>query len=91
MSEYSVNRIRLAGPIVDDKLGFYLPMAFWWDEEGQYENSISGSPLGGGDGWGGALTLNFRPHMNLLASKRVLEYTDDEAWNDQPRARFCSR
>jgi len=74
----------VGGPIVEDKLGI-LASGFYWDEEGQYENSLSGEPLGGGEGFGGALTVNFDPAENIGIKARF-EYTDEE-WNDLPRAR----
>ncbi len=81
--EYSVNG-SVGGPIVDGKLGL-MASGFWWDEKGQYENSISGDPLGGGEGFGGALTINFDP-TDAIKIKTRLEYSDEE-WNDLPRAR----
>ncbi|MEC9375942.1 MAG: TonB-dependent receptor [Pseudomonadota bacterium] len=75
------------GAPINDKLG-WLANGYWFDDEGQYKNSISGSPLGGGEGFGGSLTLNWNP-IDTLDLKARFEYIDEE-YDDLPRARYIS-
>jgi outer membrane receptor protein involved in Fe transport len=49
----------------------------WWDEDGRYENAISGNDVGGTDGFGGSLTTVFTPTDALKIKARV-EYTDED-------------
>lgn len=56
----------------------------WWDEDGRYDNSVSGDEVGGTDGWGGAFTTVFTP-TDAIKIKARLEYTDEDV---QPRATF---
>ena len=44
----------IGGPILDEKLGLMLTGG-WWDENGFYDNSITGTDLGGEQGYGFAL------------------------------------
>ena len=83
--EYSVNG-SVGGPVTDN-LGV-LVNSFYWDEEGQYSNSISGSDVGGGNGWGGSVTVNFDP-TEAISLKGRLEYTDEE-FNPRPQARLLA-
>jgi iron complex outermembrane receptor protein len=71
---YSLNGS--VGAPINDKLG-WLASAYWFDEEGQYHNAISGSPLGGGEGAGASLTLNWAP-TDKLDFKARFEYIDEE-------------
>ncbi len=73
------------GAPINDQLGFIFN-GYWFDSEGQYNNAITKTPLGGGDGYGGALTLNWDPLDNLDVKTRI-EYTD-ENYDDLPRARY---
>jgi outer membrane receptor protein involved in Fe transport len=73
------------GAPITDNFGFLLN-GYIFDNEGQYNNAISGSSLGGGKGQGAALTLNFDPLDNLSLKARV-EYTDEE-YDDLPRVRY---
>lgn len=82
-SENSING-SIGAPITDN-FGFILN-GYAFDNDGQYTNSISGSSLGGGEGAGAALTLNFDPRDNLSFKARI-EYTDEE-YDDLPRARY---
>ena len=61
---------------------------YWFEDDGQYENSISGSSLGGGEGAGAALTLNWNP-TDTLSMKTRIEFTDEE-YDDLPRARYIN-
>ena len=81
--EYNVNGF-VGGPVTDN-LGV-LVSGFYWDEEGQYSNSISGDDIGGGDGWGGSATVNWDP-TEAFSLKGRLEYTDEE-YDLRPQARF---
>ena len=81
---YSVNG-SVGGP-VSDNFGL-LVSAFYWDDQGQYSNIISGSDVGGGDGFGGAVTANWEVN-DTLDFKARLEYTDEE-FNPRPRARLA--
>jgi len=83
--DYSVNGS--VGAPISDNLG-WLFNGYWFDSEGQYNNSISNAPLGGGDGFGGALTLNWAP-MESLDVKTRLEYTDEQ-YDDLARGRYES-
>ncbi|MGI9307793.1 MAG: TonB-dependent receptor plug domain-containing protein, partial [Gammaproteobacteria bacterium] len=51
--------------------------AYAWDNEGYYNNSVTGAPLGGGEGAGGSVTFKFEPTDDLSFKWRT-EYTDDE-------------
>ena len=82
--EYNVNGF-VGGPVTD-KLGA-LVSGFYWDEEGQYSNSISGDDLGGGDGWGGSATVNWDP-TEAFSLKGRLEYSDEE-YDQRAQARFA--
>ncbi len=71
----------VSAPIFGDALGFRLNGA-WWDDEGSYRNQITGERIGGGEGYGVALTLNSEIGDNLSLKFRA-EYTDDDS---QPSA-----
>jgi iron complex outermembrane receptor protein len=83
--DYSINGS--VGAPITDTLG-WLANGYWFDEEGQYHNAISGSPLGGGDGFGGSLTFNWAP-TSTLDFKARFEYIDEE-YDDLARARNIS-
>ncbi len=65
----------VSGPI-NDVLGFRLN-GVSWNDDGFYENSITLGDVGGGQGQGAAVTLQFRPNERLSAKFRT-EYADDE-------------
>ncbi len=67
----------ISGPIFGDALGYRLN-GTWWDDEGYYINEITGQKIGGGSGYGLALTLNSDIGDNLTLKFRA-EYTDDES------------
>jgi outer membrane receptor protein involved in Fe transport len=69
-------RASLSGPLIGESLGFRLNAA-WWDEEGFYENTLTGDDIGGSEGYGIALTLQSEIGNNLSIRFRG-EYTDDE-------------
>ncbi len=78
--EYEVSG-SASGPVIEDVFGLRFS-GYYWDERGQYTNIVTGEELGGGMGYGGALTAN----LNLTDSfslKARLEYSDDEY---EPRA-----
>ena len=81
--EYNLNAY-VGGPVTDN-LGL-LVSGFYWDEEGQYTNSISGDDIGGGDGWGGSATINWDP-AEVFSLKGRLEYSDED-YDQRPQARF---
>ena len=49
----------------------------YWEEDGFYENVVSGEDFGGGDGYGVALTSLYEP-TDALRFKLRLSWTDDE-------------
>jgi iron complex outermembrane receptor protein len=65
----------LGGPVWGDILGLRLNGVYWTDD-GHYQNSVSGTDVGGGDGWGTSLTSVFTPTDQLSFKARV-EYSDD--------------
>jgi outer membrane receptor protein involved in Fe transport len=65
----------VSGPVFGDLLGVRLN-ATWWDDEGSYDNSLTGSDIGGGDGVGFALTTKSE-FDNGLSLKFRAEYVDD--------------
>jgi outer membrane receptor protein involved in Fe transport len=54
-----------------------LANGYLWDEEGYYNNSVTGGALGGGEGVGASVTFKFEPTDDLSFKWRT-EYTDDE-------------
>ena len=68
-------------PIVDDSLSLRVN-GVHWDADGFYENRVTGSDIGGGEGDGIAATLLYLP-SDELSIKTRLSYTDDEY---EPRA-----
>ena len=64
----------LSGP-VSDTLGLRFNGAYW-NEDGIYRNVTTGNKVGGGDGWGAALTGKWAPRDDFSVKAR-LEYTDD--------------
>lgn len=71
----------LSGPIFGDALGYRLN-ATAWEQEGFYDNSITGAAVGGNEGYGLALTLQSAIGENWSFKFRTA-YTDDES---QPSA-----
>ena len=59
-----------------DVLGLRLDVVSW-EEDGHYENVVSGAGFGGGEGLGAALTALWTPAETFRAKARV-SYTDDE-------------
>jgi iron complex outermembrane receptor protein len=49
----------------------------WWDENGRYQNSISGNDVGGTDGFGGSFTTVLTP-ADAIKIKARLEYSDEK-------------
>ena len=75
----------LSGPLIGDNLGFRLNAALW-DNEGFFENGLTGDEIGGEEGFGLALALKSQIGENLSLRFRA-EYNDDEG-NRRPRP-FC--
>ena len=65
----------IAGPVIPDVLGLRLDVVTW-EEDGHYQNVVSGADFGGGDGLGGALTALWTPTDTFRAKARF-SYTDD--------------
>jgi outer membrane receptor protein involved in Fe transport len=91
--EYSLSGS--AGAPINDTMG-WLANAYWFDEEGQYNNAVSvdangnrtKDPLGGGSGFGASLTFNWTPTDEVNVKARI-EYVDEE-YDDLPRARYLN-
>jgi len=66
----------IGGPVVEDKLGLRLN-ALYWNEDGTYNNSVSGDSVGGGEGWAISATSVFTPTDELKFKLRA-SYSDDE-------------
>ncbi len=73
----------IGGPVkgLEDVLGLRASVV-WWDEQGRYQNSISGNDVGGSEGFGGALTGVWTPTDAFKLKTRV-EYSDEQY---EPRA-----
>ena len=66
----------ISSPFLDGRAGLRLN-GVWWTADGFYENSVSGADVGGGDGYGLALTGNWDA-TDALDFKLRLSYSDDE-------------
>jgi outer membrane receptor protein involved in Fe transport len=66
------------GPVpgLEDTLGIRATGA-WWTDDGSYTNSLSGTQLGGEEGWGAAVTAVFTPN-DVIKFKGRVEYTDND-------------
>ena len=73
-SRYEVNG-GLSGPAIADVLGLRLN-ATWWDQQGFYQELLTGSDIGGGDGWGLAGTAKLNAGERWSFKARV-EYSSD--------------
>jgi outer membrane receptor protein involved in Fe transport len=78
MGDYGKSEVSfsVSGPLIQDTLGFRLN-GVSWNEDGFYNNSITEGSVGGGEGQGAALTLQFTPNEVFKAKFRT-EYSDDE-------------
>ncbi|MDP6674240.1 MAG: TonB-dependent receptor [Gammaproteobacteria bacterium] len=68
----------VGGPVpgLEEVLGLRLNGVYWSDD-GYYSNSVSGNGVGGGDGFGMALTGVYTPTDTIKIKTRV-EYSDDK-------------
>ncbi len=77
----------VGGPVagLEDVLGIRVSGAYW-TEDGFYTNTVSGSNLGGEEGWGTALTALFTPADNVELKWRT-EYSDSK-YDQRPGIRL---
>jgi len=68
-------KLGFSGPL-GEKLGFRVS-GHKWNEDGFYNNAITGRGVGGGEGQGGSLSLKWEPTESLDFKLRY-EYADDE-------------
>ncbi|MBN8280592.1 MAG: TonB-dependent receptor [Gammaproteobacteria bacterium] len=66
----------LSGPVFGDKLGLRFNAA-WWDEQGFYDNTITGNSLADDEGFGLALTAKSQVTDNVTLKFRA-EYQDQQ-------------
>ncbi|MEZ5566310.1 MAG: TonB-dependent receptor [Gammaproteobacteria bacterium] len=66
----------IGGPVIPGLLGVRIS-GVQWSEDGYYTNSMSGEDVGGGDGYGGAVTAVLTPTASLKFKARV-EYSDED-------------
>lgn len=72
-------RLSLSGPMTETfGVGF---VGDYWEKEGFHRDQAFGQRVGGGEGWGGALSALWKPKDNLSLRVRY-EHVDDE--HDQP-------
>ena len=71
---YSVDG-SVSGP-VNDALGVRVN-ALYWEEEGFYEDALTGGPLGGGEGYGISASAKWEASDQVTVKGRV-SYSDDE-------------
>lgn len=71
--EYTAN---LSGPLFSDKLGYTIT-ALKYEQDGFYDNTITGNELGASEGAGVAASLKFEPTDNLDFKLRY-EYSHDK-------------
>ncbi|MDP6675486.1 MAG: TonB-dependent receptor, partial [Gammaproteobacteria bacterium] len=69
----------------EDVLGIRVSGAYW-SEDGYYKNSVSGSDLGGEQGWGTAVTALFTPTDEVQIKWRT-EYSDSK-YDQRPGVRL---
>ena len=72
----------VSGPVVQDRLSLGINGAFW-THDGYYDNSLTGSSIGGEEGWGISASAVWNATDDLSFVLRA-EYSDDEF---EPRAR----
>jgi iron complex outermembrane receptor protein len=65
-----------SGPLIGDQLALGVN-ASWWSEDGFYEHPATSQDVGGGDGWGLATTMLYRPSDTLKLRGR-LAYAEDD-------------
>jgi len=66
----------VSGPVLEDQ--FYLRLTgAYWDNDGFYDNEITGGKIGGEDGFGFALTSLIKPIIGL-ADKFRIEFTQND-------------
>ncbi|MDJ0928623.1 MAG: TonB-dependent receptor [Gammaproteobacteria bacterium] len=66
----------ISGPVVENLFALRLS-GVYWSEDGFYQNSVSGNDVGGGEGFGAALTAVWTPTESIKIRPR-LEYSEDE-------------
>jgi outer membrane receptor protein involved in Fe transport len=71
-------RFSVSGPVIAGKLSVGLNAA-GWSADGFYKSPTTGKGLGGGDGWGVALSLKATPNDNLTITARSELSNDDFA------------
>lgn len=80
MAQYGFAQLDAAvgGPVkgLEDVLGLRLNGVYWTDD-GYYQNSVSGADVGGGKGYGAALTGVYTPTDAIKIKARV-EYSNDD-------------
>ncbi len=69
-------RFSVSGPVIAEKLSLGFNAA-GWRADGFYKSPTTGKGLGGGDGWGVALSLKATPNENITISARSELSTDD--------------
>lgn len=87
ISEYDRHQISgsISGPLIDNVLGIRLQVVSW-DGDAFYDNAASGRNLGGPDGFGTSLTLNFEPSDTTDLKWRIAY--SDETVGAQPQVIF---
>jgi len=80
VAQYGFQQIEalVGGPVpgLDEVLGLRLNGVYWSDD-GYYDNSVSGQKVGGGEGYGAALTGVYTP-TDAIKIKARFEYSEDE-------------
>lgn len=66
----------IGGPVLGNTLGMRLT-GVYWNQDGYYQNIYSGDDVGGGDGFGTALTTVYTPN-DIVKIKARLEYSEDD-------------
>ena len=69
-------RFAISAPLIEDKLFGGINIA-GWNDDGHYDNSVTGNEIGGRDGWGISGNLVWDIDERFTAKLR-LEYTDED-------------
>ncbi|MBT8444355.1 MAG: TonB-dependent receptor [Gammaproteobacteria bacterium] len=74
---YEINGA-IGGPVpgLENVLGLRA-FGVYWTDDGYYTNSVSAAPVGGGKGYGAALTGVYTP-TDMIKIKARVEYSDDD-------------